>query len=399
MGGEHGALPIVRTLARHGLRSIVVSEDPDDITFHSRFCVCKVVLEPFGPESDEVNVSRLIMLARSLGQAPVLFWGSDREALFLSRNRRVLQRSFRFYLSERSLIEDLTNKVRFARLSCAHKLPVPETFVFCSREDIAQAADSIPFPCTVKPDLAEEWSSPYLKAQFGSYKHVLRRLETKSELLAHLQLLPHIENGIVLQRFVRGGDDQIFSFHGYFDDTGTFRAGFVGRKIRTNPIEFGGSAYVETVTMPDLIALSADICGRLGYKGIVKIDYKREAETQKWYLLEFNPRFTLWEQVGAWAGLNIPALWYDDLGGKPSPPATRYRPGVRWLCVAQDLRSFPAYYRSGQWGIWEWLRSYHAPKVFHTFSWNDPWPIMFSFPRFLGRKIARWKIRHRIRGI
>jgi D-aspartate ligase len=397
MGGEHGALPIVRTLAKHDLWSVVVSEEPEDITFRSRFCAQKLILERFEPDSDEVNVSRLVLLASSFREAPVLYWGSDREALFLSRNRKVLQAMFRFHLAHSCLIEGLTNKARFADLSRAHSLPVPETFTFNSIEEIKQSIASIPFPCTVKPVCVGDWCSSLLKARFGTYKHALKRLETKSDLLAHLPLLPHFEKGVVLQRFIRGGDDRIFSFHGYFDATGGLRAGFIGRKIRTNPIEFGGSAYVETVTMPELIALSVDICSRLGYIGVVKIDYKRETQTQKWYLLEFNPRFTLWEQVGAWAGMNIPALWYDDLTGKHSPPLTSYRPGMRWLCLSQDLRSFPAYYRSGQWSIGAWLRSYVAPKIYHTFAWNDPWPIMFSFPRFLRRKFSRWKIRRLFR--
>jgi predicted ATP-grasp superfamily ATP-dependent carboligase len=371
----------------------VVSEDPNDITFRSRFCAKKVILEKFEASSDGANTSSILSLSQSLNETPVLYWGSDREALFISRNRDKLQAHFRFLLADGKLIEDLTDKARFAALCHIHQLPVPETLTFRSTEEIKQSIHAIPFPCTLKPVFTEDWTSSSLKAKFGTYKHALRRIENSIDLLDYLEALPHTNKGIVLQKFIRGKDDQIFSFHGYFDNAGKLRAGFIGRKIRTNPIEFGGSAYVETAAMPDLISLSVDICERLGYTGIVKIDYKREPGTQKWYLLEFNPRFTLWEQVGAWAGMNIPALWYDDLVGKHPPVMESYRSGMRWLCLAQDLRSFPAYYRSGKWSIGAWVRSYVSPKVYHTFAWNDPWPIMFSFPKFLGRKISRWKLR------
>jgi len=397
LGGEHGALPIVRTLAKHELRSIVVSEDPKDITFRSRFCARKMVLEKFQASSDRSNVSSLLSLSQSLHLIPVLYWGSDREALFISRNRDKLKQHFRFLMADRTLIEDLTDKARFAALCDIHQLPVPETMRFRSTEEINQSIRTIPFPCTLKPGVAEDWTTSILKARFGTYKHTLRRVENRVDLLNYLEELPQTDNGIILQRFIKGGDDQIYSFHGYFDEETRLRAGFIGRKIRTNPIEFGGSAYVETAAMPDLISLSVHICEKLGYTGIVKIDYKREPKTQKWYLLEFNPRFTLWEQVGAWAGMNIPALWYDDLTGKPSPPLKTYRSGMRWLCLAQDLRSFPAYYRSREWGVKAWLQSYVAPKVYHTFAWDDPLPILFSFPRFLGRKFSRWKVRRAYR--
>ena len=82
LGGENGALPIVRSLAMGGLKSVVVaSERPDDPTFRSRYCTAKVVLERFDPSSDERNLRTLVGLARLLDERPVLFWGSDREVL------------------------------------------------------------------------------------------------------------------------------------------------------------------------------------------------------------------------------------------------------------------------------------------------------------------------------
>ena len=49
---------------------------------------------------------------------------------------------------------------------------------------------------------------------------------------------------------------------------------------------------------------------RLAFVGVVKLDYKRDPRTGRFYLLEVNPRFNLWNHLGAAAGVNLPLLAY-----------------------------------------------------------------------------------------
>src|SRR6266480_5798567 len=81
---------------------------------------------------------------------------------------------------------------------------------------------------------------------------------------------------------------------------------------------------------------SSDVCSsdlelvrRLGLRGVAKLDFKRAPDGQL-YLLEVNPRFTLWHHLGARAGVNIPALVYADLAGLPRGRVLQARAGVRW---------------------------------------------------------------------
>jgi len=386
LGGENGALPIVRSLAKIGLRSIVASEHADDLTFKSRYCTEAVVLREFDPSTDQENVRILADLSQRLGVKPVLLWSSDREVLFLSRNQAELAQWYRFIMCEPSLTEQIVDKAKFSLLADAKDLPVPKTIFFYSREEILNRLGSLPLPCIIKPVYMKDWYTPYIKLRYGSYKHALHRLRTQEEVRDFVKDLPNIERGIVVQEFIEGRDEQICSFHGYFDEAAEPVAAFVGRKIRTSPPGFGGSAFIETMHDPEFLNLGIDICRRIGFKGVVKIDFKKHPVTDKYIILEFNPRFTLWNYLGAFAGLNIPAMWYNDLTGRKVQPSTAYEPGRRWVCVRADLRALPAYLKSREWTLWQWLRSYAAPKVYHTWAWDDPWPFAFVLPRFVARR-------------
>lgn len=206
-------------------------------------------------------------------------------------------------------------------------------------------------------------------------------------------MLPNIDKGVVIQQFIEGRDEMLFSFHGYFNVRCEPVACFIGRKIRTNPIHFGGSAFIETVHRPDFMQFCLNLCRHIGFVGVVKIDCKLDASTGQYTILEFNPRFNLWEYLGASAGVNIPRAWYDDLAGNPCRTSLTCEAGCRWLNLAADLCALPAYVRSGEWTFWQWIRSHRGPTVFHTFEWKDPMPFLISFPRFLRRRVTRFKLR------
>src|SRR6185369_15521749 len=92
---------------------------------------------------------------------------------------------------------------------------------------------------------------------------------------------------------------------------------YVGRKIRTYPSRAGVSTYLELCDEPSLERAGFAVLERLGLTGVVKLDWKRDPRTGRFHLLEVNPRFNLWNHLGAAAGVNLPFLAYQDLLGLP----------------------------------------------------------------------------------
>jgi len=127
---------------------------------------------------------------------------------------------------------------------------------------------------------------------------------------------------------------------------------FAGRKLRTYPTSYGYSTALVTTAAEDVISLGREIVSKLGLVGVAKIDFKRDLEGKLW-LLEINPRFNLWHRLGAAAGVNIPALVFQDLLQLPrSNSAASARQGVTYCRMLQD---WPAAREEGV-GVLNWLR-------------------------------------------
>ena len=65
----------------------------------------------------------------------------------------------------------------------------------------------------------------------------------------------------------------------------------------------------------------------------MKIDFKRDPRTGSFYVLELNPRFNLWNHLGAACGVNLMRIAHDYLEGSRGPLECTYRTGVRWLSL------------------------------------------------------------------
>src|SRR2546426_228868 len=86
-GGWPGAYDIVRALGRAGVKSIVVSSQPDDIAFHSRYVDGRINLPEFQPCHYEKIGDALEAIGTSEGGRPVLFYVGDAEVPFVHQFR------------------------------------------------------------------------------------------------------------------------------------------------------------------------------------------------------------------------------------------------------------------------------------------------------------------------
>jgi D-aspartate ligase len=164
---------------------------------------------------------------------------------------------------------------------------------------------------------------------------------------------------------------------------------FVGRKLRTNPPDNGESAYLQLAENDALRALGEELAKRMQLKGIFKMDFKQDARTGEWFLLEVNARFNLWHYVGAANGVNLMRTAYDFLlNDARGAAAAKRRTDIRWLSLQLDRQAFATLRSEGKLGVARWLASIvFARKVYNVFSWTDPGPWL-SFWRHRLSKLA-----------
>jgi len=157
------------------------------------------------------------------------------------------------------------------------------------------------------------------------------------------------------------------------------------------------STYLELVKEPEVVQLGLDILTTLRFVGVVKIDFKKDVDRGRFYLLEINPRFSLWHYLGAECGVNLPRLAYADLVGAPSTPQFDYTTGIRWLSFGNDVRTFIRdYHRGGRLSWSAWLLSLRGKKVYDVFSWRDPYPSvagLLNYSKAILAKVHRWVLK------
>ena len=274
----------------------------------------------------------------------------------------------------RALVEGLLDKAQFQVLAQRHQLPVPPARQFNpAATDPAELG--LRFPVIIKPlTRLQRWNETL---------GLRKALEAKDiEALRALwpQLLA-LDLDLLAQELIPGAEAQIESYHCYVDQRGSIAGEFTGRKIRTFPLAYGHTTALEITHAADVRGQGRAIVERIGLTGVAKLDFKRDPQG-KLHLLEINPRFNLWHNPGALAGVNIPALVYADLVGLPRPAVAPAKAGVRWCRVWQD---FPAARAAGipltTWAAWA-LRCERKAAL----SWDDPLPLLRAA---LHRLIAR----------
>jgi predicted ATP-grasp superfamily ATP-dependent carboligase len=309
----------------------------------------------------------------------VLFPQTDEALLLVSRHRGELAHGFRVTLPPADLVEDLVDKGRFQALAQQHGLPIPHAHRLRPSRDQDPRELSLRYPLVIKPVVRRDaWE---LMAGGNKAFHAAG----PDDLAAIWCRLVDCNQEILAQEVIAGPETSIESFHAYVDADGELAGSFTGRKIRTYPQRYGHSTSVEVTQLPDVAGLGREILDRIGFRGVVKLDFKRDAEGAL-HLLEINPRFNLWHLPGAIAGVNLPALVYADLTGAPRPATGPVRSGVTWCRPLRDVR---AAYTSGM-SLPQWLRWVRTCDAVSGLSSDDPWPFLLGvFPETIRNQLAR----------
>lgn len=357
--GDHD---LVRALGLAGIPSVVVAP-PGSAARYSRSAVGAL---PWVDSWDQPETMIDTLVAHGLRQSepPVLFFQDDRSLLLVSRHRERLRQAFRFAIADAALVEALVDKSRFQQLAAQYRLPVPPA------RSADPAGEPVPealqYPLIVKPITRRNavWNPAV-----GDGKAM--RAESAADLAALWPKLAEARVSVMLQACIEGPESRIESYHVYLDDKGQVRAEFTGRKIRTWPVRYGDTSALEITSAADVAELGRAVCARLKLTGTAKLDFKRAADGTL-YLLEINPRCTLWMHPGARAGVNIPALIYGELMGRPRTTLSPARAGTRWVKPWTDVAAARA--EGTSLALWvPWMFGCESKSAFAL---DDPWPMV-----------------------
>lgn len=386
---SYSGLGIVRGLGRRGIPVFALDPDRTQIGMTSRFCRARVV--PRVEEREDEHLDALVRLARSLPEKPVLFPTGDDTVLCYARHEESLKKDFRFTGPCAEIVRKTATKDALFETARELGIPVPETYVPGSLDEVRALAGRIPYPCVIKPARPSSWHR-------RTIQDILRRIPGGTEktiVVRHADALVHayqqiadIDPNVVVSEVIPGEDRELLYFVFYRSADGRIWH-FSGRKERVLPVHFGSASFVVSMEAEDLDRISITFLEKLGYRGLGGIEFKRDARDGSLKLIEFNPRIGLWDALGQRFGVDTAAVAYLDAIGAELPEPGPGRTGVRWVSISRDVRAAFRYRKEGLLSTRSWLTSLVGEKVWAVFSWDDPLPVVVASGRFWLRLVRR----------
>lgn len=215
--------------------------------------------------------------------------------------------------------------------------------------------------------------------------------ETAEQGRSLLAALPEEAFPVVVQERVQGDGVGLFALRW----GGELRAVFAHRRIREVPPSGGVSVCRESIAPPPaLVAAGTRLLESLNWEGVAMIECKHDPRSDRFYVIEINPRFWGSLQLAVDAGVDFPALLVAHALGAAPPPVRDYRVGVRsrWGWGEVDYVYLRAKLRErgesllgalgrAVWDVLPWRVGRDRGEIWR---WRDPLPFAVETLRRLG---------------
>lgn len=356
------------------------------------------------PSDDEKGfIDALQTFAAGLRERPVVFPTNDNWAAALARNKEELLETCIPCVADKDVVELVINKERFSERGKSMGYSSPAFWEIHSLDSISDGD----FPVLVKPKKRRD-SSVGLDATVSRDLDKLRfqLCHKREELYSFIKSAEAYREFLQVEKFVHGLSNAMYTVGIYADRNNDIRGLFTGRKVRGYPAEYGDCIVGEVHSVPDFVREeTARIAKDIGYSGIAEFEYKKDSETDEWFLIEINPRSWSWIGITEACGVSLPWIAYLDLTGGGYQGLTTTRGAkdgsVKYAKVLQDMqnslfayrRSFPDWAMSYR----DWRKSLCADTLvkaeFHAGDWKVGVSAIFRFVKSAMIRAVRALIR------
>lgn len=372
-------LGIARSLGERGVRVVGLTAQRGVYGNFSRY-VDKVLCADSRTDP-ETLIKQLLELGDKLGPDSVLFPTRDHDLVFLDRFRNELAPYFRCVIPERQSLERCLNKWDTYRIALQAGVPTPKTWLIQRRDDLAAIAEEVAYPCVLKPVAAHQWRAGDTWERVGARKAI--SIATRSELLSEYENIARVDGRMLIQEIVPGGDDCLIIAACYVDRERILQGEFNLQKRVQTPPGFGTGCVVQSVERPELSERTARLLHAADFTGIAEVEYKWDAASRDYKLIEINPR--PWDQhrLGEASGVDLMLLAYCDHAGLPRPAVQRRFVTKKWIAEDAFLMAALRMLWRREPGLGELFRQTRGKKVFAIWSARDPLPFVMYLVRLV----------------
>ncbi len=371
-------LQMTRVLHRCGIRVTGIANNPEHFATRTR-CVSEIAIV-------ERNDRSLLECLRTLATKDrcVLMPATDTAVAFVAQHGSELSSLFQLANPGATSIDRALGKAPFAIHAKLHGIQIPRTRVVENFDDLQCAADDLTGPYVLKPNFkSQRWDD------LAGVK--VLRVDDRTALTQAYERCQDWSDSFVLQEWVAGGDDAMYSYYSFVAEDKQIVAECVGHKIRQWPRQTGSGTLSEICNDPEICETGRALLESLDHRGFATINMKRDSETGKLFVIECNVgRPGMGMFVAEAAGIEMTHLAYRSLAGLPSSatPVVRF-PDARWVSMKRDFAAALTGWQQGELSLAAYLRSMRRVRRRAVFDMRDPLPFFRDLLRSPGQVYRR----------
>jgi D-aspartate ligase len=374
-------LSTIRCLGTNGIHTVAADYSNEGTYGAKSKYTSERLIVPHYKEQKQDFIQYLLDYGRKQDAKPVLIPCHDSYVEVIDEHLEELREVYLIPQTEQGLYTKAMNKEVLHRIASEKGVNVPET-VRVHEENLYEKVETIlGYPCIVKPT-----DSPSFVAKF---RRKIFKVHNKEELAEALAKAKDANLEVIVQRIIPGFDDHMYTFDAYLNQDSKVTHWVTAQKFRQYPINFGASVYTMQRYVPELYDIGAKFLEEIGWKGFAEIEFKKDAETGKYYLIEINVRITNFNTMLNKVGMNVPYITYMELIGQPlAPTALKEDKNVVFWYGYEDLLAVRDYIKTGQLSAGQVFKSYFKKHAYAIWDWKDPVPAL-SYAGMIAGKVTK----------
>jgi predicted ATP-grasp superfamily ATP-dependent carboligase len=372
-------LSAIRCLGENGVTVVAMDHSKQgSYAFYSKY-VSEKVITPHYKKNPEEFIEFLIEFAKAQAFPPVLIPCADPYVEIVDANLDTLKKYYLIPMTKQGLYTEVMDKGSLHKLAKEHGVLVPETIATNEADFEKKVVKMIGFPCIVKPVNSAAFVLIFRKKMF--------QVENFIELETALKKAKDENLEVIVQRIIPGFDDHMYTYDAYMNDDSQVTHWLTCQKYRQFPINFGASVYTGQKYVQELHDIGSKFFEKIGYKGFGEIEFKKDANTGEYYLIEINVRISNLNNLLYMVGINMPWITYCQLTGNPiQPKSIQYNTGIIFRYTYEDILAIWGYLKTKQYRFKDIFIFFFNKKAYAIWRLNDPKPA-FAFFGLMIRKV------------
>jgi predicted ATP-grasp superfamily ATP-dependent carboligase len=307
--------------------------------------------------------------------------------LFLDRFREVLSENFITVIPEPAALQISLDKWATYRAAVDANVVTPRCWMLDGDEDVKRIIDEVSYPCVLKPVASRDWRVDDNWQKVGARKAI--GIFSPQDLLAEYAQVARANQRALLQDMVAGADDCLMTACCYLDRQSELVAAFNTHKLVQSPEGFGTGCIVEAADCPEILDPTVRLLRSIGFTGIAEVEYKWDAASRQYKLIEINAR--PWDQhsLGGFCGTDLAYLAYCEHSGLPMPVPAKRSSAVKWIAEDAFITTALQMLRAHDPKLRALLRAARGKRTYAVWSASDPLPMLvYMLRRFIPHLIG-----------